>query len=248
MNPDALRQILTQVAQGEQTVDAGVEQLTGTVQLGYATVDLARSERRGIPEVIFGTGKTIEQIIGIMRALRTRNQRALVTRLDATTAAAVSAAVPDCAYNTSARCLWSPAALPTPSEGLIIVVSAGTSDLPVASEAVQVAQLFGNQVQTVTDVGVAGLHRLLAQLDTLRKARVLIVCAGMEGALPGVVAGLVNSPVIGVPTSVGYGVSAGGYAALMGMLSACSAGLTVVNIDNGFGAAYAATLINQGQR
>jgi NCAIR mutase (PurE)-related protein len=240
------REILAAVAAGECTIEAALEALDPIRNLGFARVDLQRARRRGVPEVVFGAGKTPEQMLHIAKALRDADQRVLITRVDSAAAAHVQAGLPDSEYDAQARCLWAPAALPpVENEGLILVIAAGTADGRVAAEAACVARQLQNRVERLDDVGVAGLHRLLSQIDRLRSAQVLIVCAGMEGALPSVVAGLVSRPVIAVPTSVGYGAGAGGVAALLGMLTSCAAGVSVVNIDNGFGAAYSANLINQ---
>ena len=218
------------------------------VDLGYARVDLDRARRRGTPEVVFGQGKTPEHVAGIMSAMYERGQRGLTTRISQADADTVIASCPNVPliYDAVARCLYTDSPIDQRGEGQILVVCAGTSDLPVAQEAALTARLCGHEVDLMADVGVAGLHRLLNRLDDLRKASVLIVCAGMEGALPSVIAGLVSRPVIAVPTSIGYGASFEGMAALLGMLSSCSAGVTVVNIDNGFGAGYAAAMINSG--
>lgn len=250
---DALRAILAGVAAGETAVDDALVALSeqglagdGISDLGFARVDLARARRRGVPEVVFGAGKSAAQIIAIAQALRADNQRVLVTRVAPSAAETIQAALPDCVYDADARCIWAPSTMPpVTNSGLILVVAAGTADGRVAAEAACVAGQLGNRVERLDDVGVAGLHRLLSQIGRLREAAVLIVCAGMEGALPSVVAGLVARPVIAVPTSVGYGAGAGGVAALLGMLTSCAAGVSVVNIDNGFGAAYTATLINR---
>lgn len=200
----------------------------------------------GLPEIIYGPGKTPEQIVQIVRALREHGQSALATRIDPDPAAQVLAVLPEGEYIADARLLWfGPAEVPVQGRGTIAVVCAGTSDLPVAREAAEVARRFGNKVEMLVDVGVAGLHRLLASTEVIRSAQVLIVVAGMEGALPSVVGGLVDKPVIAVPTSVGYGASLGGVAALLGMLNSCASNVAVVNIDNGFGAATVATLINR---
>jgi len=241
-----LHTLLEAVAAGQQTVEAALGELTGLRPLDFAQVDLDRARRRGIPEVIFGQGKTAVQITLISEALRTHGQRVIATRVDADVGAAVVAALGDAQYDPKARLLWAPAALPpVVRPDTVLVVSAGTTDGPVAAEAALTARLLGNAVEVIADVGVAGLHRLLRHVDRLRAASVLIVCAGMEGALPSVVAGLVDRPVIAVPTSVGYGASFGGVAALLAMLNSCASGVTVVNIDNGFGAAYAATMMNR---
>ena len=213
--------------------------------LGYAKVDHHRSIRTGMPEVIYAAGKTAGQVAGIFRSIATGGGNVLATRATREQFQAVAATEPRATYHELSRCITLQQN-PTPARsGLVAVVCAGTSDLPVAEEARVTAELMGNTVDLIADVGVAGLHRLLAQRTQLQEASVLIVCAGMEGALPSVVGGLVAAPVIAVPTSVGYGASFGGLAALLGMLNSCSPNVSVVNIDNGFGAAYIATLINQ---
>jgi NCAIR mutase (PurE)-related protein len=200
-----------------------------------------------LPEVVFGQGKTAEQIIGIVTELRDKGHSALVTRVEEAKAEALRQAFPDVELDAVARtALLKQGPIEIRGQGPICVVTAGTSDIPVAREAVVTARAFGNEVVELHDVGVAGLHRLLARRQLLYSANVLIVVAGMEGALASVVGGLVSRPVIAVPTSVGYGASFGGVAALLAMLNSCASGVTVVNIDNGFGAAYSATLINQG--
>ena len=247
---EKLRTLLMDVAQGRLEVDEAVRSLghQGYVDLGFARVDIDRAQRRGIPEVIFGEGKETKDIAALIKAIDENHQQALATRISPTVASEVQDALDDLplVYDEAARCLYTER-YPVEKTGMgtILVVSAGTADGPVAAEAALTASLFGNDVERLTDVGVAGIHRVLSETDRLRKASVVIVCAGLEGALPSVVAGLVARPVIAVPTSVGYGVSLGGLAALMGMLSACAAGVTVVNIDNGFGAAYAASLMNR---
>jgi NCAIR mutase (PurE)-related protein len=216
------------------------------VDTPHARVDTHRALRKGLPEVVFGPGKTADQIVGITRALLGEGQTVLATRVEGDVAEAVLRELPEGDYDEASRLLcYGPAEVPVIGKGTIAVVAAGTSDLPVSLEAAGVAARFGNQVETLFDVGVAGLHRLLASSDVLRRARVLIVVAGMEGALPSVVGGLVDKPVIAVPTSVGYGASFHGISALLGMLTSCSSNVAVVNIDNGFGAAYVATLINR---
>ncbi len=216
--------------------------------LGYAQVDLSRGERQGAGEVIYGEGKTAEQIAGIIDALAAAGQpRVLATRVDAQKAGEVSRLITfgiALEYHDRARLLVA-GGLPEPDgNGTVVVASAGTSDLPVAEEAALTAEFLGNQVERVYDVGVAGLHRLLAQEETLKNAQVIVAVAGMEGALASVIGGLVSAPVIAVPTSVGYGASLGGVTALLAMLNSCASGVSVVNIDNGFGAAYQASLIN----
>jgi NCAIR mutase (PurE)-related protein len=196
--------------------------------------------------VVYAPGKTAEQIGAIVRTLHESGQDVLVTRVEPGLAAELRAAIPDLGYDARARLVWrGPETVPLVGKGTVAVVCAGTADVPVAAEATAVAQRFGNRVEALHDVGVAGLHRLLASSEVLRAARVLVVVAGMEGALPSVVGGLVDKPVIAVPTSVGYGASFGGVAALLGMLTSCASNVSVVNIDNGFGAAYVATLINR---
>ena len=250
MTREELVALLDAVRDGRTPTGAALEQLTrwpldAQAVLDEARVDTHRALRQGLPEVVFGQGKTPEQIAAIVGELRAADQPALVTRVDADTAAAVRARVAG-DYDARARLLWfGPEETPVTGNGRIAVVCAGTSDLPVAAEAAGVARHYGNEVDLLVDVGVAGLHRLLGELDVVRRARVLIVVAGMEGALPSVVGGLVDKPVIAVPTSVGYGASLGGVAALLGMLNSCASNVTVVNIDNGFGAAHVATLINR---
>jgi NCAIR mutase (PurE)-related protein len=248
MEREALRALLEQVRRGDLEPDAALARLAQLpfVETPNARVDTHRALRLGLPEVVLGTGKTAEQIAEIAGALRAAGQSVLATRVSAEVAAALAPRLPEAEYDPEARLLWlGPAEVPVVGKGAIAIVTAGTADLPVAREAIGVARRFGNKVETVFDVGVAGLHRLLAALPVLREARVVIAVAGMEGALPSVVGGLVDRPVIAVPTSVGYGVSAGGYAALLGMLASCASNVSVVNIDNGFGAAYVATLVNR---
>jgi|TARA_B100001105_G_scaffold12918_1_gene9486 NCAIR mutase (PurE)-related protein len=212
--------------------------------LGFAQVDAHRSLRQGFPEIIFGSGKTPSQVAAIAAKVMEREERVLITRANADHAAAVRGQFPDAVHHESARCIAVEARRLAKRPGTIAVLCAGTSDLPVADEAALTADFMGNEVVRVNDVGVAGLHRLLASMPTVREASVVIAVAGMEGALPSVVAGLVRRPVIAVPTSVGYGASFGGVAALLGMLNSCGSGVTVVNIDNGFGAGFAANQIN----
>ncbi len=235
---------------GALTPEDATERLAALpfVETAGSHLDTHRALRHGIPEVIFGEPKTPEQIADLIRAQRRVEQSVLVTRLPAPSAREVLAMEPGGHYESEARVLWyepGPASGDATGEGAVCVVSAGTADAPVAAEAVVVARRLGNAVDEIRDVGVAGLHRLLAHTERLRAARVLIVVAGMEGALPSVVGGLVAAPVIAVPTSVGYGLSLGGVTALLGMLSSCASNVTAVNIDNGFGAAYVATLINR---
>ena len=212
--------------------------------LGFAQVDTHRALRTGFPEVIYGGGKTPEQVVKIAGKLLERESRVLVTRVGAEHARALRRKYKMAVHHQLARCVTIETAPLTKRPGMIAVICAGTSDLPVAEEAAVTAEIMGNRVERIVDAGVAGLHRILARLETLQTANVLVVVAGMEGALPSVVAGLVSRPVIAVPTSVGYGASFGGVAALLGMLNSCGSGVTVVNIDNGFGAGFAASQIN----
>ena len=215
------------------------------VDLGFARVDVDRRRRTGFPEVIFGQGKTPEEVARISQVILEREPVVLATRTDREQFEAVQALFPSAIFHQRARCLTIERE-PLPRQKMAIaVVAAGTSDLPVAEEAAVTLEIFGNKTERIYDAGVAGLHRLLVETDRLRECAVVIVVAGMEGALPSVVAGLVDKPVIAVPTSTGYGASFGGLAALLGMLNSCGSGVTVVNIDNGFGAAYAAATINR---
>jgi NCAIR mutase (PurE)-related protein len=216
-----------------------------SVDLGFARVDVDRARRCGFPEVIFGGGKTPEEVAATGRVLLEKNGVLLVSRANEDQHHALAAAFPTARWHARARCLTVELQPWPKSAGLVGVICAGTSDLPVADEAAVTLEIFGNRVERIADVGVAGIHRLLAVRDKLEACDVLIVAAGMEGALPSAVAGLVSKPVIAVPTSVGYGASFGGLAALLGMLNSCGSGVTVVNIDNGFGAAYAAAQITR---
>jgi len=220
-------------------------QAAPVADLGFAQVDTHRALRKGFPEVIFGAGKTPEQVVKLAAKLLEGEQRVLITRVTADHARAVRRKFKTAKHHELARCITLERSPAKARPGTIAVVCAGTSDLPVAEEAAVTAEIMGNQVERVTDVGVAGVHRLFGRLTTIQQANVIIVVAGMEGALPSVVAGLVSKPVIAVPTSVGYGASFGGLAPLLGMLNSCGSGVTVVNIDNGFGAGYAASQINQ---
>ncbi len=248
MTEDTIREILQQVSQGRLDVAQGMAQLRHLpfADLGFAKLDLHRKLRRGIPEVVFGEGKTAQQIAAIGQRVSEAGQNLIVTRLDPAKARVLSRKLKSFQYRAQARIgLVQNHPQPPIGHGTVMVLSAGTSDMPVAEEAAVCAELFGNPVSRLYDVGVAGLHRLTDNLDQLAAASVLIVVAGMEGALPSVVAGLIDKPVVAVPTSVGYGVALGGIASLLGMLNACSGGVVVVNIDNGFGGAMAATLINR---
>lgn len=248
MTPERLRTLLAGVAAGAVTVDDAAGRLSSPPdeELPYATVDHHRALRQGFPEVIFGQGKTPEQIAGIAERIAAREDGFLATRLTDAAARLLAERFPAVELNALGRTAYLAPAQPVQRRtlGTVLVVTAGTSDLPVAEEAAVTAAAFGNPVERLTDVGVAGIHRLLSRAERLRSASVVIVAAGMEGALPSVVGGLVSVPVIAVPTSVGYGASFGGIAALLGMLNSCASGVTVVNIDNGFGAAAAASRIN----
>jgi NCAIR mutase (PurE)-related protein len=247
VNPQALKQLLEEVRGGKLTVDQAVERLRHLPfeDVGFARVDHHRAIRCGFPEVILCVGKTPEQICSIFRRLAERGGNVLATRADAAAYEAVKAAFPAAQYHASARAITlRQGAAPQPT-GHIAVVAAGTSDLPVAEEARVTAEIMDQRVTTHYDVGVAGLHRLLAESAALQQANVVVVAAGMEGALASVVGGLVAVPVIAVPTSVGYGASFGGLAALLTMLNSCASSVSVVNIDNGFSAGYIAAMINR---
>jgi hypothetical protein len=248
MDPNRLRALLADVSGGKLTADEALEQLRSLPfeDLGFAKVDHHRQLRTGFPEVIFGSGKTAEQIVEIARRVKDSSQNVLITRLAPAEAEQIQRAFPEMSYSPHARAATILHARPeSRGRGLILVVAAGTSDVPVAEEAALTADLMGNSVERVYDVGISGIHRLFAHHEKLRHAAVLIVVAGMEGALPSVVGGLVDRPVIAVPTSIGYGASFGGLAALLAMLNSCAAGVVVVNIDNGFGAGVAASVINR---
>ena len=248
MDSDNLRELLEAVRSGETDIESATDRLAELpfIETATARIDTHRALRQGIPEVIYGGEKSPDQIIEAARALVQARQDVLVTRVESVKAARVLGQLPDAEYDAAARLIWiGPQEPEIRGKGMVLVISAGSADLPVAAEAVQVARRFGNKVELLQDVGVAGLHRLLGSLALVRDARVLIVVAGMEGALPSVVGGLVDKPVIAVPTSVGYGASLGGIAALLGMLTSCASNVTTVNIDNGFGAAHVATLINR---
>ncbi len=238
--------LLIEVREGRSGVDEAMERLRDLPfeDLGFAKVDHHRSLRTGMPEVIFAEGKTPAQVAQIFNRMAHAGGNVLATRASRQAFEAVVAVEPRAQFHETARAITLKQADAAPGKGTVSVVCAGTSDLPIAEEAAITARLMGNEVEVIADVGVAGIHRLLAQKTSLQSARVLVVCAGMEGALPTVVAGLVNAPVIAVPTSVGYGASLGGIAALLGMLNSCSPNVSVVNIDNGFGAACIASLIN----
>jgi NCAIR mutase (PurE)-related protein len=248
MNEELLKKILNQVARGQRSVEEAVQELTHLPfeDIGYAHIDHHRSIRKGFPEVIFGENKSAEEILGIMERMIRQENAVLVTRIDPEKSAYLTSRIQDAAYNKEARMLvWRGQDIPIRGKGTILVVTAGTSDIPVAAEARLTAEVMGNRVETIFDVGVAGIHRLMAHRKRIENAAVLVVAAGMEGALPSVVAGLTARPVIAVPTSIGYGASFGGLTALLAMLNSCSSNVAVVNIDNGFGAGYMAAIINR---
>ncbi len=247
MNAADLRKIFDEVRKGKLSPDEAVNRLRHLPfeDLGFAKVDHHRALRNGMPEIILGEGKTPTQVAGIFARLAKHGGNVLATRANAQQFAAVRKKVRGVEYRELARAIVLQKDSARYGKGIIAVVSAGTSDIPVAEEALVTAEMMGNEVQHFYDVGVAGIHRLLANREALTKARVVIVCAGMEGALPSVVGGLVGVPVIAVPTSIGYGASFKGMAALLGMLNSCASNVSVVNIDNGFGAGYVASLINR---
>ena len=247
MNPESIRALFEEVKAGKLTADEAVERMRHLPfeDLGFAKVDHHRPLRNGMPEVIFGQGKSPEQVAEIFQRLAQHGSNVLATRASDEQFAAVQRTVPGVEHRKQARAIVLHRDTKPYGKGRISVVSAGTSDIPVAEEALVTAEMMGNEVERLYDVGVAGIHRLLAHREVLTKSRVVIVCAGMEGALPSVVGGLVSVPVIAVPTSIGYGAAFQGLAALLGMMNSCASNVTVVNIDNGFGAGYVASLINR---
>ena len=243
-----LENLLKEVKTGKASIEKALAQLKSLPfeDLGFTRIDHHRSLRKGFPEVIWGEGKSSDQILSIVKQLKKKGQNVLITRLEKRKAADIRKVFPQSRYYPASNvltCLTQP--VKPAGKGTILVITAGTTDIPVAEEAVVTAQVMGNRVETLYDVGVAGIHRLLAERERLESARVLIVVAGMEGALPSVVGGLVDRPVIAVPTSIGYGTSFGGVTALLAMLNSCASGVAVVNIDNGFGAGYIASLMNK---
>jgi pyridinium-3,5-biscarboxylic acid mononucleotide synthase len=248
-NEAELLALLTDLREQRASVEATAKRIMGALReqpfedLGFAKIDHHRSIRQGFPEVVLGLGKTPDQVAAIAAQIVARGNALLVTRADEAAWNAVRPTVPNAEYHALARCITVKGAC-TPGKGTIVLCSAGTSDQPVAEEAAVTAEILGNTVERIYDVGVAGIHRVLSQRERLESARVVIVVAGMEGALPSVVAGMVGVPVIGVPTSIGYGASFGGVAALLGMLNSCANGVSVVNIDNGYGAGCIASMIN----
>ncbi len=247
MNEEQLRLMLEQVRAGSMNIEAALERVRHLPfeDLGFAKVDHHRALRHGMPEVVFGLGKTTDQVVAIAEKLLDRSPNVLVTRASAETAKALLDRYPEGEHFALSGAVRFWRERKVTGRGKIAIVCAGTSDIYVAEEARVTAEVMGNEVDAVYDIGVAGIHRLMANRERLMQARVAVVCAGMEGALPSVVGGLVSCPVIAVPTSVGYGASFHGLAALLGMLNSCSSNVTVVNIDNGFGAGYVASLINR---
>jgi pyridinium-3,5-biscarboxylic acid mononucleotide synthase len=247
VNAESIRKLFDEVRRGKLSPDEAVQRVRHLPfeDLGFAKVDHHRTLRAGMPEVIFGEGKTPSQMAQIFARLAKHGANVLATRSTTAQYAAIKKKIRAAEYRELARAVVLKRDSHTCGKGVVAVVSAGTSDIPVAEEAVVTAELMGNEVQHFYDVGVAGIHRLLANREALTKARVIIVCAGMEGALPSVVGGLVGVPVIAVPTSVGYGASFKGLTALLGMMNSCASNVSVVNIDNGFGAGYVASLINR---
>jgi len=248
MDLNRLNELLQSVSTGETSIEQATDKLKhlSFENIEYAHVDHHRTLRKGFPEVIFGEGKTADQIIGILDKIMPQENIALVTRVDTEKAEKVISCFPDATYHKDARMVvWEKEAVKIHGRGTILVISAGTSDIPVAQEAYLTAKAMGNDVESVFDIGVAGIHRLFHYKQLIEKAHVLVVAAGMEGALPSVVAGMVDRPVIAVPTSIGYGASFGGLTALFAMLNSCSSNVAVVNIDNGFGAGYMASMINR---
>jgi NCAIR mutase (PurE)-related protein len=248
VNIRRLEDLLKTLRSGKISIEKTLVQLRSLPfqDLGFARIDHHRSLRKGFPEVIWGEGKTSEEILSIIKQLKKKGQNILITRLEREKSRPIRKAFPKSQYYPRSRVLtYHTHPVKNEGKGLILVITAGTTDIPVAEEAAITAQFMGNRVETLYDVGVAGIHRLLSEREKLETARVLIVVAGMEGALPSVVGGLVDRPVIAVPTSVGYGTSFGGIAALLTMLNSCASGVAVVNIDNGFGAGYMASLMNR---
>lgn len=247
MDKDTLLALLTQVAEGALSPDDAAKRFRGLPfeDLGFAKVDHHRALRKGYPETVLCQGKTPEQVVEIVSRLRSAGSNVLATRCTPEIAEAVVAAHSDAVHHEVARAITITVCPPEKLDGFVAVVCAGTSDMPVAEEAVVACESMGNAVKRVYDVGVAGIHRLLGRREDIENANAIVVCAGMEGALPSVVAGLVDCPVIGVPTSIGYGASFGGIAALLGMLNTCASGMAVVNIDNGFGAGVFAGIVNR---
>lgn len=247
MDRKTLEKLLSDIKQETVSIEDGVEALSQLPfsDLGFAKIDNHREIRVGYPEVIYGEGKTIEQVEKIVRVMNGNGDNVLLTRCSKEMADAILETCPKASYNSLGRVLTIKNVPLEETESYIAIVAAGTSDLPVVEEAYETAKILGNKAVKVTDVGVAGIHRLFASLDVIRQAKVIVVVAGMEGALASVIGGLVDKPIIAVPTSVGYGANLGGVATLLAMLNSCASGVSVVNIDNGFGAAYNASMINK---
>ncbi len=246
MNKEELKSLLQQVQQNNMSIDNALKELEdfSYKDLGFAKIDNERELRNGYPEVIYCAGKTVEQVVKIIEFMLTKKNNILATRADKDTYEAVYKICPEAVYNELGRIITIRQKETKLTDNYIAIVSAGTSDLPVVEEATATAEILGNKVEKIVDVGVAGIHRLFDKLDIIRGAKVVIVVAGMEGALASVIGGLIDKPLIAVPTSVGYGTSFGGLTALLTMLNSCASGISVVNIDNGFGAAYSASMIN----
>jgi len=247
MTPEEIKKILEEVRNGKVSVDEAMQNLRDLPfeDVGFAKIDHHRELRTGYPEVIFCSGKTTEQIVKIIALMYDKGGNILGTRADTNIFNEVSKRFPEATYNEAARAITIKRTNPEVPESYISIVTAGTADIPVAEEAAVTAEIFGNRVERIFDVGVAGIHRLYQRLDIIRGGKVIIAVAGMEGALPSVLGGLVSKPIIAVPTSVGYGANFHGLSALLTMLNSCAAGVSVVNIDNGFGAGYVASMINK---
>jgi len=242
-----LKNILENVKDGKVTVDEAIQDVKKFLytDIGYAKIDNIREARVGYPEIIFGQGKTTEQILGIVEHMYKHNTNILITRSNTEVFEAIKKIYNEAKFNNSGRVITIERKPIEKTQSYIAIVSAGTSDMPIVEEAFETATIFGNKVEKIFDVGVAGIHRLIDKIGLIRGAKVIIVVAGMEGALPSVIGGLVNKPIIAVPTSIGYGANFGGISALLAMLNSCAGGVSVVNIDNGFGAAYQASIINK---
>lgn len=247
MAPEEIKKILEEVRKGDVSVDSALDKLRDLPfeDVGFAKIDHHRELRTGYPEVIFCAGKTTAQVIKIIEMMYEKGNNILGTRAGSDVYKAVSERFPEASYNESARAIVIKQKQGTVTESYISIVTAGTADIPVAEEAAATAEIFGNRVERIFDVGVAGIHRLYQRLDIIRGGKVIIAVAGMEGALPSVLGGLVDKPIIAVPTSIGYGANFQGLSALLTMLNSCAAGVSVVNIDNGFGAGYIASMINK---
>ena len=241
-----LEKLLIQVQKGELSPKDALKILKDFPyeDLNFAKIDHHRELRRGFPEIVFGAGKTDTQILKIAEAILKKGSNLLITRVEPKVYTKIKKQIPKARYNSLAKAIYLKQKNPPPGKGRIVIITAGTSDIPVAEEATVTCEIMGNEVDKIYDIGVAGLHRLFGELGTIKKARVIITAAGMEGALPSVIAGITEVPIIAVPTSIGYGTSFKGLASLLAMLNSCPGGLAVVNIDNGFGAAYIASLIN----